>query len=406
MRITRRLTALLAAAAVGVFTGPLSAPAAAQVGRDLPGRLPAGVVVDASAPPLPADLTATAWTVADLDTGEVLAARDAHAEHAPASTLKVLTAYALLPQVPAEQVVVPQQSDVDVEGSKVGLLPDVAYPAEELYAALLMVSGNDTANALGTAAGGPAAAAATMNRAARDLGAVDTMAVNQHGLDADGQVSTPYDLAVITRAALEVPHIARWVATRRSSMSGRPGEPRFETANHNRLLGGYDGALGVKNGYTSQARASFIGAAERDGRRLVVTLMRAEPRVWAEAGHLLDWGFAASAAGVPPVGALPPVPAVDQPTAAQDAPGTVPDTAAASSEEASAKTSGGTPDEAPVEAAVERTGTQLTPAAALESSLPGRELAGALLAAAALLAVRPTAARRSGPRTSRASGRG
>lgn len=404
MRIPRRLTALLTVAALGALTGPLAAPAAGQAG-DPPRRLPAGVVVDASAPPLPAELTAAAWTVADLDTGEVLAARDAHARYAPASTLKVLTAYALLPEVPAQQVVVPQQSDVDVDGSKVGLLPDVAYPAEELYASLLMVSGNDSANALGSAAGGPVEAAATMNRAARDLGAVDTVAVNQHGLDAEGQVSSPYDLAVIARAALEVPDVARWVATRRSSMSGRPGEPRFETANHNRLLGGYDGALGVKNGYTSQARASFIGAAERDGRRLVVTLMRAEPQVWVEAGRLLDWGFAAQAAGVAPVGVLPPAP--EQPAAPsvpEDVAGAIADTIAGTVadtvEESVADTAQHTVGEA-VGGTVQGTGAELTPAAAQESSLPGRELAGALLVAAALLAVRPTAGRRSGSRTRR-----
>jgi D-alanyl-D-alanine carboxypeptidase (penicillin-binding protein 5/6) len=282
----------------------------------------------------------------------------------------VLTTLALLPEVPPDQVVVPEQADIDVEGSKVGLLRGVPYPAEELYAALLMVSGNDTANVLGTAAGGQAAAAVIMNRTARDLGAVDTVAVNQHGLDAEGQVSTPYDLAVITRAALEEPDVARWVATRRSTMTGKPGGPRFETYNHNKLLGSYEGALGVKNGYTSRARASFIGAAERDGRRLVVTLMRAEPRVWAEAARLLDWGFAAAAAGARPVGALP--------VAAE------PEPVEAASEAAT---------EAGTDAAAEDA-AELAPAAARSESdlppLPGREFAGALLVGATLVAVRPT----------------
>lgn len=342
-----------------------AAPASAQAGRDLPTRLPSGVVVDPGAPALPTDLTAAAWTVTDLDTGQVLAAKDAHAQHAPASTLKVLTTLALLPEVPKDEVVVPLQSDIDVEGSKVGLLRDVSYTAEQLYAALLMVSGNDTANALATAAGGQAEAAEIMNRTAADAGAVDTRAVNQHGLDAQGQVSTPYDLAAIARAALDQPDIARWVITRRSTMPGKPGEAGFEIYNHNKLLGSYEGALGVKNGYTSQARASFIGAAERDGRRLVVTLMRAEPRVWAEAAQLLDWGFAAAAAGAVPVGTLPPPPEpAEEPSPVEAVAETVADTAAG-----------------------------LAPAAAGESDvspLPGRELAGALLVGATLVAVRPT----------------
>jgi D-alanyl-D-alanine carboxypeptidase (penicillin-binding protein 5/6) len=358
-------------AGVCALTLVATAPsAAAQAGRDLPMRLPAGVVVDPAAPALPDGLMASAWAVVDLDSGQVLAARDAHAQHGPASTLKVLTAYALLPEVPADEVVVPEQSDIDVEGSKVGLLRGVPYPAEELYAALLMASGNDTANVLGTAAGGHTAAAVLMNRTARKLGAVDTVAVNQHGLDAEGQVSTPYDLAVIGRAALGVPDIARWVTTPRATMAGKPGEPRFEIYNHNKLLGSYEGALGVKNGYTSRARASFVGAAERDGRRLLVTLMRAEPRVWAEAALLLDWGFAAAAAGAAPVGVLPPAPEpVEQVAPIEQAVQTAVDAVADGA--------------ASLTPAASRSDGDLTP-------LPGRELAGALLVAAALVAVRPS----------------
>lgn len=354
MRTTSRPRALLGLAALAVVVA--AAPAAAQ--DDGPPRLPAGLVVAAGAPALPTDLTAAVWLVADLDTGEVLAARDGHAAHAPASTLKVLTALALLPEVPPDRVVVPQQSEVDVEGSKVGLLRDVPYPAEELYASLLMVSGNDAANVLGAAAGGQDAAAAQMNATAARLGAVDTHAVNQHGLDAEGQVSTAYDLAVIARAALDQPDIARWATTRRSSVAAGPGAPRFEINNKNKLLGSYEGALGLKNGYTTAAKASFIGAAERDGRRVVVTLMRAEPQVMAEGARLLDWAFAASAAGAQPVGRLPTV-GTD---AAADAPA-----------------DGDQPALTPVAA---RPGPDL-------GALPGRELAGALLAAAAVVVVRP-----------------
>jgi len=282
-------------------------------------RMPAGLVLGDGAPSAPTGITAAGWLVADLDTGEVLAAQDAHSTFAPASTLKLLTALALLPVVPPDRVVVPTQAEVEVEGSKVGLLRDVPYPAEELYSALLMVSGNDAAAALAGAAGGQEAAAALMNAEAQRLGAVDTRAVNPHGLDAEGQVSSPYDLAVIAREALKRPDIARWVATRRGTITAGPGQPRFDMVNHNKLLGAYDGALGVKNGYTRAAMASFVGAAERDGRRLVVTLMRAQPRVWAEAGVLLDWGFAALAAGAEPVGVLPPPPGPEQPGDAGDA---------------------------------------------------------------------------------------
>jgi D-alanyl-D-alanine carboxypeptidase (penicillin-binding protein 5/6) len=371
MRTRRRLAPLVVACLTGTAVAALLAAgpavAAEKDGDAAPERLAGGTVVDASAPELPTDLTAASWVVADLDTGEVLAAKDAHAPHAPASTLKVLTAVSLLPAVPPSAVVTPTQAEVEVEGSKVGLLRDVAYPAEELYASLLMVSGNDAANALAGAAGGQVAAAALMNAKARELGAVDTRAVNPHGLDADGQVSTAYDLAAIGRAALDVPDIARWVATRKATMAAGPGQPRFEIYNKNKLLGSYEGALGVKNGYTVASRASFIGAAERDGHRLVVALMRAEPRVWAEAGRLLDWGFAATESDVEPVGDLPAP--LEEPAA----------------ENADEESSGTT--------TVDLTPTSGGSEAAEGSSLPevpGPQLGAVLLVAGAVLAVRPS----------------
>ena len=121
-----------------------------------------------------------------------------------------------------------------------------------------------------------------MNAKAAALGALDTRAVNPHGLDAPGQVSSAYDLALIARAGLDDPDFARYVSTKQASIAA-PGGARIATANKNKLLYRYPGALGIKNGYTNAARASFIGAAERDGRRLVVTLMKADPRVFDEA---------------------------------------------------------------------------------------------------------------------------
>jgi serine-type D-Ala-D-Ala carboxypeptidase (penicillin-binding protein 5/6) len=370
MEIIRRRGALAAALVAGglwagVPAGALAAETSGSSDADpasATDRLSSGLALGAGAPAAPAGITAASWVVADLDTGEVLAAQDAHQQLAPASTLKVLTALSLLPVVPPDSTVSPTQAEIDVEGSKVGLLRSVGYPAEELYASLLMVSGNDSANALAGAAGGQEAAAALMNAEATRLGALDTRAVNPHGLDAQGQVSTAYDLAVLGRAALDEPDIARWVTTRRGTMSAGPDAPRFEIYNKNKLLGAYEGALGVKNGYTSAAQASFIGAAERDGHRLVVSLMRAQPKVWAEAGILLDWGFAALEADAEPVGELPEVPEPDDDEAASasehdeadDAPRAVP-----------ASASGGVPP------------------------LPGRQLAGALLVAAAVVVVRP-----------------
>jgi D-alanyl-D-alanine carboxypeptidase (penicillin-binding protein 5/6) len=286
--------------AVVLVGGPAAAsqPAEAVGG---PRLATTDVVVDAGAPALPTDLTAASWLVADLDSGEVLAAKDPHGRYAPASTLKALTALTLIPVLEPDRKVVPSFDDINIEGSKVGLVERVGYPVHELFTALMAVSGNDAANVLASAAGGQQATAALMNEKARSLGAFDTHAVNPHGLDAEGQVSSAYDLALIGRAGMADPAFAAYAATMRSSVSA-PGSARIEIYTKNKLLKEYDGALGIKNGYTSRARASFIGAAQRDGRRLVVTLMKADPKVWAEAIRLLDWGFAAG--DVDPVGTL------------------------------------------------------------------------------------------------------
>ena len=335
-------------------------------GRDLAGT---GVVVEPGAPALP-DIAAASWLVGDLDTGAVLAAKDAHGQYAPASTLKALTALTLIPELPADRVVQASFDDVNVEGSKVGVNEGVPYPVSELFEALMMVSGNDAANVLASAAGGQARTAELMNAKAEELGALDTRAVNPHGLDAPGQVSSAYDLALIARAGLDDPDFARYVSTKQASIAA-PGGARIATANKNKLLYRYPGALGIKNGYTNAARASFIGAAERGGKRLVVTLMKADPRVFDEAVELLDWGFSASAATpvgelVQPEPAAAPTPAALESTTTEQTSGT---TASAAAAPAPAPTVG------------EGTGLPVT-------------LAGLGLAAAALLAVRVRPGRR------------
>jgi serine-type D-Ala-D-Ala carboxypeptidase (penicillin-binding protein 5/6) len=263
-----------------------------------------GVVVSPGATPLPEGLTGASFVVADLDSGDVLAARDPHGRYGPASTIKTLTLLALEPHLDAGAVHVATREDVDLplDSSRVGLVAGIEYPISELLESLMMVSGNDSANALTTAVGGLPRALDLMAAEARRLQAHNTIARTPHGLDDPGQVSSAYDLALIARAGLADPDFARYVSTVRSSIAAPDGE-RFETYTKNRLLTRYDGALGVKNGYTVAQRASFVGAAERNGRRLVVTVMRADPRVWEETAALLDWGFG-QRAGLRPVGEL------------------------------------------------------------------------------------------------------
>ena len=272
----------------------------ATVGGDrLAGR---GLVLPSGAPALPAT-AASSWLVADLDTGEVLASKDPHGRFAPASTLKTLTAETLIPRLNPHAQVVPSFDDVNVDGSKVGLVEHVKYPISQLFTAMLVVSGNDAANTLASANGGIAKTVADMNTEAERLQALDTHAVNANGLDDPSQLSSAYDLALIARAGMQIPAFRDYVRTKHSQIRG-PGGRAIFISSHDKLLYNYDGAIGIKNGYTVRARATFVGAATRNGHTLVVTLMHTNPRYWPEAAALLDWGFKAKDSGIAAIGQL------------------------------------------------------------------------------------------------------
>jgi len=279
-----------------------SAPDGSTVGG--PGLRTRGVVVAPGAPALPQGLTAPGWLVADLGTGTVLAASDPHGRYYPASTLKTLTLLTLVHRLPTDQVVTATTDDENVEGTRVGLVHGGQYPVGLLFQALILGSGNDVANALARANGGTDATVAEMNAVARGLGAYDTVAGTPSGLDVAGQTSSPYDLALIFRALLADPATAAVLATPRITIPPEAGKPGFEVDNENPLLGGYAGDLGGKNGFTDAARHTFVTAAQRGGRRIVVTLMGVDrqPGVteYDQAAHLLDWGFSvpAGTAGV------------------------------------------------------------------------------------------------------------
>lgn len=313
MRLARQLTAALAVAVLALacltgtaFVGPAAhaAPGGSQPTVGGPSLATPSIAVDPDpgAPPLPAGLTASSWLVADLDSGAVLAARDPHGRYLPASTLKTLTALTLIPLLDPDTVVRPTYDDVAVDGSKVGLVDTMGYPVRQLFTAMLVVSANDAANTLATAAGGIPKTLALMNAEAQKLQAYDTHAGTPSGLDAPGQTSSAYDLALIARAAMALPDFRSYVGIVHSAVSA-PGGKTIDIYTHDRLLTNYPGAIGIKNGYTVAAQATFVGAATRNGHTLVVTLMHAAPSVWKEAEQLLNWGFSAYDR-VQPVGQL------------------------------------------------------------------------------------------------------
>jgi serine-type D-Ala-D-Ala carboxypeptidase (penicillin-binding protein 5/6) len=299
------LTALAAIALVAAGPAPAGvadgSPFSGPVGGDRLGTGPE-VVMAGDVPPPPA-VPSASWLVADLDTGEVLAAKAPHARLRPASTLKTLTALVLLPRLKPAATVVGSDEDAGIEGSKVGVYPGLRYSVDLLFLGLFLNSGNDAVHALARSDdGGVPATVRRMNAMAEQLGAYDTHVVDPTGLDSDGQFSSAYDLALISRAGLQRADFRRYATTRLAYFPTADGG-RYQISNQNHLLWTYPGALGVKTGYTTLARNTFVGAAQRDGHRLVVTLMNAPHGITQDAAALLDWGFE-NRAGLHPVGTL------------------------------------------------------------------------------------------------------
>ncbi|HYB88093.1 MAG TPA: D-alanyl-D-alanine carboxypeptidase [Streptosporangiaceae bacterium] len=288
------------ASAAPASTGPAAAPGtrtATVGGAQLAGR---GVIVNYPAHggrPLP-KVEASAFVVADAGTGQVLAAKDPHGLYRPASTLKVLTAIALMPLLNPNASVVASRRAANQIPSKVGLIQGNSYKVSDLFKAMLMISANDAAVALAQATGSYARGMALINAEAHHLQAYDTVAVRPNGLDGPGQHVSAYDEALFARQALAVPQFMQDEALRTFRFQLRPHgtrhHPRWETLwTQNSMMYTYPGDLGGKIGWTTPAGATFIGWARRGHTTLVVTILHCEPLTeLTYAARLLNWGFA------------------------------------------------------------------------------------------------------------------
>ncbi|MFE1774531.1 D-alanyl-D-alanine carboxypeptidase family protein [Streptomyces sp. NPDC059008] len=256
--------------------------------------------------PAPPKVSALSWMVTDLASGSILAAENAHRPLPPASTLKALFALTVLPRFSQREVHTVSAADltgIEAGSSLAGLRQEVPYRVADLWYGVFLRSGSDAVHTLAGMNGGWDKTIDDMQEMARRLGARDTRVESADGFDTPGQYSSAYDLSLFGQAGLTNPDFAHFASTKWAEVpEGAPDASEMQ--NTNRLLVGshgvrpYDGLIGVKNGYTSHAGNTLIAAAERDGRRLLVTVMH--PRsggrnaVYEETRALLDWGFEAA----------------------------------------------------------------------------------------------------------------
>ena len=223
--------------------------------------------------------------------GEVIYEKNADAHSLIASTTKLMTAIVAIENCGLDDELEVGAESCGIEGSSMYLHLGQRVTVEDLLYGLLLVSGNDAADALARyTAGSIEDFAALMNEKAQNLGMTNSSFSNPHGLDADGHYTTARELAVITREALSHPLIRKIVGTRRATIPQGENPDARLLVNHNRLLRTYPDAIGVKTGFTKKSGRCLVSAAERNGVTLIAVTLNA-PDDWRDHTAMLDYGF-------------------------------------------------------------------------------------------------------------------
>jgi serine-type D-Ala-D-Ala carboxypeptidase (penicillin-binding protein 5/6) len=264
----------------------------------------------AASPPGPR-VEAKAAVVMDAATGAVLWQRQAHRPVLVASTTKILTAIVANDHYPARKVLRVPEAAERVDGTRFGYRTGWLIRRDQLLTTLLLVSANDAAETLAAAwpDGGRAGFLRAMQAKAVELGCTDSTWRDPSGLDAPGHRASAADLAVLGRALLERPVLAKLVGSRVAPYVW-PGGRRTVLGNHNHFVGqGRDpGALGVKTGYTTKAGATIVAAQRRNGRTLVAVVVGSKV-MYDDVRALLGYGFKATPeAGAELLGVVPDPP--------------------------------------------------------------------------------------------------
>lgn len=233
----------------------------------------------------------------ESDGGVCIYENNADARMGEASTTKIMTALVVAESLPLEQVISVCAEAVGTEGSSVYLTEGELLSVRELLLALLLESANDAAVALAVAVSGSVESfAALMNERAAALGLTDTHFTNPHGLYDEAHYTTARELAIITAEAFKNPSLREIFASKRAeirlgaSKENPDGEGKRYLYNHNKMLSLYEGAIGVKTGFTRATGRCLVSAAERDGMTLICVTLSA-PDDWADHSSLLDYGF-------------------------------------------------------------------------------------------------------------------
>ncbi len=230
----------------------------------------------------------------DATTGEVLFQKNPDEKLYPASITKIATGILAIEQGNPEDIVTVSKKARGVEGTRVYLAEGERVTMEKLEYGLLMNSGNDAAIAIAEHMSGSTEAFGERLTAyvKEKAGVTNTNFTNPHGLHDDNHYTTAADMAKIARYAMQNPTFRKIVATKRLPWNG--AEWQTVIVNHNKLLNDYEGATGIKNGFTDEAHSTLVGSAKRGQTELIAVTMKADTSAatYKDITQMLDYGFA------------------------------------------------------------------------------------------------------------------
>jgi len=255
------------------------------------------------------DISAEAAILIDADTGRILYEKNIHKKMYPASTTKILTAIIAIERGNLdEKITVDKETPYEIQGSHIALEPDEVLTMRDLIYATLIESANDAAAVIGkTISGSTEEFAKLMNSKAKEIGAKNTSFTNANGLHDDNHTTTAYDLAMIAKYAMQNDLFKSIVSTYTYTIepTNKKSVPRY-LKSENKLLYGtekinvdgntvtvkYDGANGIKTGYTTQAQSCLVASAEKNGQKLISVVLKAKGNnVFIDTHKLLNYGF-------------------------------------------------------------------------------------------------------------------
>lgn len=234
--------------------------------------------------------------VMDAETGRVLFGKNINEPLAMASTTKIMTAIIALENANLNDIVTVGKNPTTAPKVKMNLKEGEEISLENLLYALMLQSSNDAAVAIAEHVFGDVETfCIKMTEKAELLGATDTIFKTPNGLDLDDHHSTAYDMALITKYALQNEKFIDIINT--ESISFKTNKNIYDITNKNTFLNLYDGANGVKTGYTNKAGYCFVGSATKDDMTLISVVLTSgwgttgKTYRWEDTKNLLDYGF-------------------------------------------------------------------------------------------------------------------